>query len=222
MHPTAAPASGNLGTFLLAPTHWPAQTDLLAWCQSMSPGTATILIIGGGVYLMFGYYIFRWLVTLNAALVGAAIGYKLGKLGGAPLIGALVSGFLTAAVTWPLMKWAVAIMGGIFGALLGASLWRTAGLEPAFAWAGALCGLVGFGLLSFILFRMSVIMYTSLQGSVMLIFGILGLIYKYQEVAPSLNENLVLKPFLLPIAILVPTVLGLLYQQNQYPEGENG
>ena len=116
------------------------------------------------------------------------------------------------------MKYAVAFMGGVFGALLGASLWRAVGLEPYLSWAGAMTGLVLFGLLSFILFRGSVMMYMSLQGSVMLIFGILGLIYKYQDIAPKVTENMTLKPFLLPVAIFIPAVLGLIYQQTQFGE----
>jgi len=87
-----------------------------------------------------------------------------------------------------------------------------------------LTGLVGFGLLSFILFRGSVMMYMSLQGSVMLIFGILGLVYKYKELGPQVTENMTLKPFLLPLAIFIPALLGLVYQQAQsaQPEAAGG
>ena len=86
------------------------------------------------------------------------------------------------------MKWAIAVMGGLFGAILGASLWRLFNLDPTFAWAGAATGLVALGLLSFILFRGCIMMYTSLQGSVMLIFGILGLVYNYKPVAEAITK----------------------------------
>src|SRR5262245_52040029 len=183
---------------------WPVQTDLLQWAQEMSPGVATLLVLGGIIYLMFGVHIFKWLVMLNAALFGAFVGGKIGEKGGSMAAGASVGGFLAAALTWPVMKYAVALMGGIFGALLGASIWRSVGLEPSMCWAGGLTGLAFFGLIAFIVFKASVIMYTSLQGSVMLIFGILGLIYKYQSIAPQITENMTLKPFLLPVAIVIP------------------
>ena len=186
----------------------------------MSPGAATILVMGGMVYLLFGWYIFRGLVMLNAAILGAYIGGRLGEKGGSFVAGACVGAFVSAALTWPLMKYAVAFMGGVFGALLGASMWRAVGLEPSLCWAGALTGLVGFGLLSFILFKASVMMYTSLQGSVMLIFGILGLVYKYQDIAPKLTESMTLKPFLLPVSIFIPALLGLIYQQTQFAGAE--
>jgi hypothetical protein len=196
------------------------QTDLLQWCQDMSPGTATILVMGGIVYLLFGWYLFRALVVTNAAVLGAMIGARIGMAAGSTFAGAIVGAFFVAALTWPVLKYAVAVMGGIFGALLGASIWRAAGLEPNLCWAGALTGLIGFGLLSFIIFRGSVMMYTSLQGSVMLIFGILGLIYKYQGLAPRVTENMTVQPFLLPLAIFIPTVLGLIYQQTQFNQPE--
>jgi hypothetical protein len=206
--------------WLHLPTHWPGQTDLLSWSQNMSPGAATMLIIAGLIYLAFGVHIYKGLVTLNAALVGAYIGAVLGNRGGNPAAGACVGAFIAAAITWPCMKYAVAMMGGIFGGLLGASIWRTVGLEPHLAWAGAMCGLIAFGLLSFILFRGSIMMYTSLQGSVMLIFGVLGLIYKYQSVAPMVTTHMQLKPFMLPIAIFIPALLGLIYQQAHFGEAE--
>jgi hypothetical protein len=194
---SAAAASAGLFHW---PTHWPMQGDLLAWCHNTGPGVAVLLIIGGIVYLLFGYYIFKALVTLNAAILGAYFG-----------------ALLAAAATWPVMKYAVAVMGGIFGALLGATVWRLFDLDPNFAWSGAMTGLVFFGLLSFLLFRQCIMTYTSLQGSVMLVFGILALIFKYDSISSTLNHSFELKPFLLPLSIFIPTLLGFIYQQAVFP-----
>src|SRR5688572_20384170 len=188
----------------------------------MSPGEATILVIAGLVYLAYGWKAFKGLVTLNAAFVGAFVGALIGQRAGNWVGGACVGAFTAAAIAFPLMKYAVALMGGVFGALLGASVWRAVGLEPHLAWAGAMTGLVAFGLLSFIIFRGSVIMYTSLQGSVMLIFGLLGLLFKYQSLAPEVSRHLALKPFMLPIAILIPALLGLIFQQSANPPAAEG
>ena len=40
----------------------------MSWCQNMTPAAATLLVIFGLIYLLFGWYIFKILVTLNAAL----------------------------------------------------------------------------------------------------------------------------------------------------------
>jgi hypothetical protein len=168
------------------------------------------------IYLGFGVAAFRWLVTLNAAIVGAYFGAWVGGKADSTMPAAIVGGFTAAALAWPLMKYAVAVMGGVYGAVLGAALWRSVGLPPDLAWAGGLVGLVGFGLLSFILFHGSLMMYTSLQGSVMLVFGLLGLVFKYPDIGMRILESLTAKPFILPMAIFIPSILGLLYQQNQY------
>lgn len=196
------------------PKGWPHQHDLLTWCQQMTPGVAALLIIVGIVYLLFGFQIFKALVLVNAAVVGAYIGAYWGKEGDAETIGAVICAVAAAAIAWPTMKYAVALMGGIFGALLGASVWHAVGLDPNVDWAGALVGLVSFGMLSFVLFRGSVMMYTSLQGAFMMVFGILGLIYQYQDAAKQVTDHLKLQPFLLPAAIFIPALLGLIFQQH--------
>ena len=198
------------------PAQWPVQGDLLTVAQSLGALTATGLVLAGLFYLLFGVYAYRGLVTLNAAVLGAYVGGLIGQRAGNAVAGAMVGGFFAAAATWPLMKYAVAIMGGVLGLVLGVSIWRAVGLEPKYAWSGGLTGMVFFGMLSFLLFRGSIMMFTSLQGSVMLIFGLLGLIYKYQEFGPRVNEQLSVRPFLLPLFICVPATLGLIYQQTQY------
>jgi hypothetical protein len=197
---------------------FPHQGDILAWCQSMSPGIAALLIMVGIVYLLFGLKIFKAIVLVNASILGAYLGAVLGatinQRSETVIACALLGAFTAAAASWPAMKYSVALMGGIFGALLGASIWRTVNLEPQLVWAGALVGLIGFGMLSFILFRGSLMMYTSLQGAIMLIFGILGLIYKYQQVGPQLSSHLQVQPLLLPIAIFIPAVVGWIFQHH--------
>jgi hypothetical protein len=203
------------------PTSWPHQKDFLTWCQQMTPGVAALLIIVGIVYLLFGYQIFKGLVLVNAAVLGAYIGAYLGQEGDAETVGAVICAVAAAAIAWPTMKYAVALMGGVFGALLGASIWHACNLAPGVVWAGALVGLVSFGMLSFVLFRGSVMMYTSLQGAFMVVFGILGLIYQYAEGGRSVSEHLKLQPFLLPAAIFIPTLLGLIFQQHHTASGSS-
>jgi hypothetical protein len=214
--PTTAPSGANMAEFLQVPSHWPMQGDLLSWSQQMAPGTAALLVVAGLVYLLFGWYVFKILVTINAALVGVYIGAFLGNKGGQMVAGGLIGGMVAAGLTWPMMKWAVAVMGGIFGALVGVSIWQTVGLDPHFAWAGGLSGLIFFGMLSFIIFRGSVMTYMSMQGSVMLVFGVLGLVYKYQSIAPQITQGLTSRSFILPAAIFLPAMFGLIYQQTAY------
>lgn len=208
------PAAPALPEWLKVTAHWPAQGDMLQWAEHMSPGMAALLVLIGVIYLLFGFKVFKALVMLNAAAVGAATGYLVGQRSEMGFALMVLCGFVAAAITWPLMKWAVAVMGGLFGALLGASVWTTFGLDPMFAWSGALTGLCLFGLLSFIVFRGSVTMYMSLQGSAMLIFGLLGMVCKYQDLAPRVTSAMALRPFILPMAVFIPAIIGMLFQSN--------
>ncbi len=211
---TAITAAPTTQPFLQAvPTQWPGQMDLISWSQRMGPGTATLLILLGIIYLMFGFYLFKGLIVMNAAFVGAWAGAIVGESSGSQVPCAVLGAFIAAAVTFPMMKWAVALLGGLLGAALGGSIWRMFDGDPRFAWAGAVMGLIACGLFCFILFRGSVMAYMSLQGSLMLVFGILGLLYKYQDLGPKITRGLQDRNFILPMAIFIPAVIGLLYQQ---------
>ncbi len=210
----AATTASHPAGWLNFPAHWPGQTDLLVWFNDMGAAVALLLVLLGLVYLLFGFYLFKPLVLLNAAFIGAMVGVLVSGKTGGPLPSGILGGFVAAAATYPLMKWAVALMGGLFGAALGFSLWRTFGLEPGFAWTGGCMGVIGCGLLCFIVFRGSVMAYTSLQGSVMVVFGLLSLAFRYQDFAPRLSNSLEVKPFLLPMCIFIATILGLIYQQS--------
>jgi hypothetical protein len=217
----AAAAASNAAAVAPSPfdfqpiTRFPAQQDFLTWCQQMGTGSAILIVIIGVVYLMYGWTMFRGLVLLNAMLIGAYVGVLVGsRYSTYPLAGGLIGAVVAGITTWPLMKWAVAVIGGLVGAVLGASVWMAAGLEPTYSWAGALTGLVGFGLFSFILFRASIIMYTSLQGATMVVMGLLGLTFKYPELAQKVTSSLATQPLMFPIAVGVPVLLGLIYQQT--------
>ena len=199
------------------PQRWPDQADLLWWCEQMGPLSATALVIAGIIYLLFGYYMYRTLFMLNIGLLGAIAGAMIGAKAGSATAGAIVAGLTLGAIAWPLMRWVVAILGGTYGAIIGASAWRSSSLDPDLAWSGALSGLFFFGLLSFIVFRGCVILFTCLQGSVMFILGALALLYKYQNLAPELTRQLTAQPMVLPLAIFIPAIIGLMFQQSKFP-----
>lgn len=210
-------------TFHLSlPTHWPEQTDILSLCQQMGPLPSTLLVGLGVVYLLMGFYWHKALVMFNAIGIGAILGLVIGQKFGNPWVGGFMGAFLAAAITWPQMKYAVSVMGALVGAVIGAGVWQSFQLDLKFVWAGAMMGLIFMGMLSFILFRGSIMMYTSFQGSVMLVFGLLGLILKYEQVGTPLAGQMMSQHFLLPLCIFVPALAGVLYQQANHPAPAGG
>ena len=92
MNPATAAdsAAGTSSSWFFSPVHFPAQADLLTWCQTMNPGTAALLVLTGIVYLLFGYLLFRVLVAINAAAIGAYLGAWVGVHWNQALAGAIV------------------------------------------------------------------------------------------------------------------------------------
>ena len=213
-HPTTHPSNQPLFLDLHMPTHFPAQTDVLTWCQSIGPGEGAILVLLGVIYLMFGINIYKFTVMLNAGILGSILGFWIGDQAGNGLVGAAVGGFTAAALVFPLMKHAVTIMAALTGAVVGAGLWRLFSPHPDLYWAGAGSGAVVLALLAQQIFRGCVIMHTAMQGSAMLAIGVLALVTKYKTLTPQLVEAFKTKPFILPLAIFLPALLGLIYQQS--------
>lgn len=212
---TTRPAAPQVPiNFLRWPNHWPGQSDMLRWASDMPGEITTVFIVAGIIFLLWGFYLHKGLVVLNAAAFGALLGAAIGDRTGAAVPGAVLGGFTAGAVSVPLMKWMVAGMGGLVGAVVGGSVWRMTGLDPHFAWSGAVTGMVGFGLLCFIVPRFCLVMNTSLQGSAMLVIGVLSLLFKYKVTAPNLTEGLLSRPSLLPMTLFVLTVAGMFYQQS--------
>ena len=153
---------------------WPDQAELVRWCHAINAPTAAILLVLGEVYLAFGFWSFRAFIMLNFAFLGAWLGTWLGGQYGRPVPAAIVCAVAFGALCWPLMRGAVSLTGIILGAILGVYAWRAWGLEPGFGWAGGAIGAVFLGMLAFSVFKGSVILFTSLQGAAMLLFGALG------------------------------------------------
>ena len=45
----------------------------------------------------------------------------------------------------------------------------------------------------------------------------LSLLYKYQSMAPDVTAMFSKRAFILPTVVLIPALVGLLYQQSMYP-----
>jgi hypothetical protein len=134
-------------------------------------------------------------------------------------LGLVVGAIICGVLGWYLTAFLASAIGAGCGALVGASVWNMCGLRPDFAWSGALTGAVTFGLLSFIIFRLSVIMFTCLQGSTMLVLGSLGMAYKYPSIVKPLDEVLYGKPQVIPIVLVGLAMTGMLFQYIKGPAG---
>jgi hypothetical protein len=115
------------------------------------------------------------------------------------------------------MRWAVAILGAVAGGILAAGIWHSCNLPQEFVWAGALTGIVAGGMVSFVIFKLSVMLFTSLSGTSLIVVGAFALVYRYETFATDpptthLNQLYYSNGWFLPLLLIAGTLLGILLQ----------
>jgi hypothetical protein len=200
----------------------PTQQEFVQYLSTMDPLQAVLLLAIGLTYMLAGYKMFRVLVTANMAFLGFALGHIVGNWAPSPhnlpFVTGVAGALLLGVLSWPLMKFAVSLMGGLIGAAVGAILWRylarVAGQETLVPYygVGAMLGLVTLGMLTFVIFRMTIIIFTSLQGSAMAVAAALSMLLRYERFRPQVEDGLMNNVHLLPLLILVPTIIAIVIQ----------
>ncbi len=180
---------------------------------------AMLLFACGLVYMLQGWKIFKVLVIANVAVLGAAAGTYLGSMAKGEntwMYAGVAGAMLLGGLAWPLMKYAVSLLGGMVGGLIGYGLWHyvaKAADRPEmvqYDWIGGLVGLITLGLLAFVILKLVVMLVTSLQGAVMALGGVLAMMLKYmsEDIETPLREN----NHLMVILIAVPAIIGFVFQ----------
>lgn len=177
---------------------------------------AGIFVAVGLISVINGYRWHRWIVITVAFLTGMGLGVVLSRSMESGLIIAACCGVLVAVIAWPLMKFAIAACGGLAGAFAGANVWSVSNMPPDTYYAGALIGLVTFGLLSFIFYRTVIVAMTCIAGAVVLVLGSVTLMLQIDSWQTALREDFVANPVILPLIVLVTAVIGFVIQQNAY------
>ena len=201
--------------------------ELMPHLQSMSVIWAVVFLTAGLVCILNGYKFYKPVTVTLALLIGASVGWALGqRIQAVSYITAGCLGALMAAACLPLMKYAVAIMGGLSGSFIGANAWTAVGQLMATnagkvntsaetCWIGALIGLVVFGMLAFILFKLSVVLFTSVSGSTLAVMGAMALLLQVPQWQSSVTQSMTSHTIVLPMLVLVPAIIGLILQESQ-------
>ena len=175
---------------------------------------AITFISFGVVCVVYGWRIYKVLVTICFGLAGLLLGVLANDklIGGNVVWLCMITITLFVGISFPFVKWGVCILGGIAGAILAGGVWLAFGLPLQFIWAGALTGLVAGGLISFAAFKGAVILFTSLQGSVLMAMGGLSAFYDYLPGRDKLQAMVFEQKWFLPVVLVAPLLLGLVVQ----------
>lgn len=196
--------------------------DLIwGYITSLNLLEAVTFISFGTVCLFYGWRVFKVLVVISFALLGLAFGITLtDKLsnGNGQFLGGMAGLGVMAVASVPLMRWAVSILGAVAGGILTAGLWYACKLPEQYIWAGALIGIVAGGMISFIVFRIAVMLFSSMGGSLLIVTGLLALLYLWPATAKPVEGLFFTAKWFLPLALLVPTAVGI-FLQNRFIKG---
>lgn len=196
--------------------------SLLDTLQTMSAVWAVIFLAGGLICLFQGYKIYKTVTVILALSIGAFAGYYVGKKIDAEYIVAGCLSLLMAVSCFPLMKYAVSALGGLAGAFIGANSWSALGgllgnggnnSVTQHYWVGALVGLLVCGMLAFILFKITVVMFTSVSGSTIAVLGGVALLLQIDTFEPTISRSISAHTTILPLLVLVPALIGFILQE---------
>jgi hypothetical protein len=188
-----------------------------AYITSLKMVEAVTFISFGAVCLFYGWRVFKILVVISFALLGLFLGFSItDKIVGlnSQLWGGLVGMVLLAVLSVPLMKWAVCLLGAAAGGILSSGIWYASGLTERYILAGALIGMVAGGMISFIVYKIAVILFTSLGGSCLIAVGSLALLYLYPQTSERVEEIIFTKKWFLPTVLMAPTLIGVILQNK--------
>jgi hypothetical protein len=191
----------------------------LFWKQitSLSMLEALTFVSFGTVCLLYGWRVFKVLVVISFGLIGMILGVAITqRIVGLnnQLTGGVIGGVLLAILSVPLMRWAVCILGAAAGAILTSGIWYAAGLNEHYMWAGGLVGLVAGGMISFIVFKVAVILFASLWGSALTVVGFLALLYLYPGTTAQVDSVVHTQKWFLPTVLAVTTFVGIILQHK--------
>lgn len=191
--------------------------DVLLDNLSNLPFIAGSILVALGLLCVFnGYRWHRWVVIILAFCCGLGIGEMLSDNFGKSSIVAVSLGSLCAIVATPLQKVAVAIFGGLTGAFIGANIWTAFNAESSdLHWAGAAMGFIALALASVIVFRLVIVLFTSVGGAAMTVFGAIVLMLQVDGWAPAVRSSLSSNQLLLPVLVLLAAVGSFVLQESR-------
>lgn len=200
--------------------------------QNLGAIWAIVFVIVGVLCLLNGSKFYKVATVAVAGAIGTFGGYWLGQHIDAPFIVAGALGLLLAVAAFPLMKYAVAVFGGLSGAFIGANMW--AGLAHAVNaqsadgstvmpensyWIGALIGLIICGMLAFVLFKLSIVLFTSVSGSTLAVLGVIALLLSFEPWHDTVSSGLTTSKLVVPLLVFVPAIIGLIIQETRGWDG---
>lgn len=181
---------------------------------ALSPLEAGLLLVPMGlVFLLFGFKLYKLLVSLVFAGIGAGLGGALAAcVGWSAILGMVAGALVLGLLAWPLHRIAWGFLGG---AILGGAavlLLSARSQDPILLAIVATVIFAGGFILTLLLMRPLIILVTAILGAAVLVQAILRLSLLAPSFGDPVASMLQAKPYLLAILVAIPAALGFLLQ----------
>ena len=194
--------------------------ELLTALSGMHIVWASVLVVVGALCVLNGYRWHKWVIIICAFLMGLVLGKLLSQQMGQSRIVMAAIGLLFAVAATPFLRYAVAIFGGLTGAFIGANAWSAFSDSPDSHLAGAAMGFIALGMAAFIMYRLVIVLFTSIGGGAMAVLGILTLMLHVPTWESAIRSSLQANNMLLPLLVTVTAVTGLVLQHSSIKAGD--
>ncbi len=188
--------------------------ELLTALSGMHIVWASVLVVVGALCVLNGYRWHKWVIVICAFLMGLVLGKLLSQQMGQSRIVMAAIGLLFAVAATPFLRFAVAIFGGLTGAFIGANAWSAFSDSPDSHLAGAAMGFIAMGMAAFLMYRLVIVLFTSIGGGAMAVLGILTLMLHVPTWETAIRSSLEANNMLLPLLVTVTAVTGLVLQHS--------
>lgn len=189
--------------------------ELLSSLANLHVVWASVFVVLGILCVINGYKWHKGVVIICAFISGLVLGNLLSKQMGDSWIVVGVLGLLFAIIAAPMLRFAVAIFGGLTGAFIGANLWSAFSTTPETHLAGAAMGFIAMGLATFLIFRIVVVTFTSIGGAAMTVLGAITLMMHVPAWKESVHSNLAANQLLIPLLVTAAAIMGIVLQQSK-------
>ena len=193
--------------------------DLLTTLGSMHIVWASVLVVVGALCVLHGYRWHKIVIVIAAFMGGLGLGHLLSQQMGDSKIVMAAIGLLCAVIATPMARIAVAVFGGLTGAFIGANAWTAFSASPDAHLAGAGMGFIAMGMLAFLMYRVVIVLFTSIGGAAMVVVGGVTLLLHVPGWETAIQDSLAAHRLLLPLLVTVAAVTGVVLQHSEIRDG---
>ena len=181
---------------------------------AIPPLEAGLLLLPVGlVFLLYGFRLYKWLVSVVYAGIGAAAGTALAAyFGWNAILGMIAGALVLGLLAWPLHRVGWGLLGGALFGGAAVILMRMQTPNAAYIVAVAAAAFIGGFILTLALMRPLIILVTSVLGAAAVVPGALRLTLIQPAFGDPVCSTLEAKPYLLAILVAVPALLGFIIQ----------